>query len=111
MSLIQRGVSMFSFFKRSDSVPSASANRPNGQGKSKSTSARSVDFLSPMPVPEVTEGNLDSDWAMWEDSVLEQDSHLPSQFADTQPSQLDDPSASELEPERDPFAKVSRHTP
>ena len=102
---------MFSFFKRSDSVPSASANRPNGQGKSKSTSARSVDFLSPMPVPEVTEGNLDSDWAMWEDSVLEQDSHLPSQFADTQPSQLDDPSASELEPERDPFAKVSRHTP
>ncbi len=104
---------MFSFFKRSDRVSSTPSSAARGPVKSKSASSRGNDFLSPLPVPDVTEGNLDSDWAMWEDSVLEQDSHSASQFADTQPSQLGEASASELEAEADvdPFLKVSRHAP
>ena len=37
--------------------------------------------LEPIPAGEVTEGNEESDWAAWEDSVLFQD----SQLADPQP--------------------------
>ncbi len=102
---------MFSFFKRSDKGPSAALSRPSGQVKSRSTSSRGADLSSPLPLPEVTEGNLDSDWAMWEDSVLEQDSHSASQFADTLPSQLDEAAAAELDADSDPFANVSRHAP
>ena len=32
----------------------------------------------PLSLPEVKEGNLESDWALWEDSVAFQDSQLPS---------------------------------
>ena len=102
---------MFSFFKRTGSAPAAPAKRFQSLEKKRSTNPRNVDFLSPLPVPQVTEGNLDSDWAMWEDSVLEQDSQMPSQFADTVPSQLDPIPSSELDSGLDPFAQVSKHAP
>ncbi len=102
---------MFSFFKRSDKGPDVASHRSSGQARGKSVNARGLDLLSPIPLPEVTEGNQDSDWAMWEDSVLEQDSQSASQFADTCPSQLDEAAAIDVNAESDPFAQVSRHAP
>lgn len=63
-----------------------------------------------MPLPEVTEGNEDSDWAMWRDSVREQDSQMHSQFHDTVPSELPHDHVA-MDPNVDPFAKVSKHAP
>lgn len=102
---------MFNFFKRSDKLATSSAARPRNPS-TKTPRARGVDPLDPLPLPQVQEGNLDSDWAMWEDSVREQDSQFPPQFLDTVPSRFP-PSQQEDggEPDADPFAQVSRHAP
>lgn len=101
---------MFNFFKRSDKGSNSSANRPRSL-PTRTRMVRSVDPLEPLPLPEVQEGNLDSDWAMWEDSVLEQDSHPPSQYADTTPSHLDAEPDVALDTGADPFAQVSKKAP
>lgn len=97
---------MFNFFKRSDKAPDRPVAKAAG-ADAKPSRSRNADFLEPLPVPEVQEGNLDSDWAMWEDSVLEQESHPPTHFADTTPSRL----APLSDADSDPFAKVSKHAP
>jgi hypothetical protein len=75
---------MWKLFKPSTSgSENSSVNLPTvaeAGAKSPSTvsiSAPSPSALDPLPVAEVTEGNLDSDWAMWEDSVSFQDSQIP----------------------------------
>lgn len=107
---------MFNFFKRSDK---ASNDAPAGPSRSakKARSSSGGDLLEPLPVPEVQEGNLDSDWAMWEDSVLEQETHPPTQYAKTIPSNLDyepdlkkDPD-SNLDADSDPFGNVTKNRP
>jgi hypothetical protein len=62
----------------------------------------------PLPLVEVSEGNLDSDWAMWEDSVSFQDSQMPP---------LDDPRLSVRTKEKldgpdlvDPFGTVNKRS-
>lgn len=101
---------MFNFFKRSDKGTKSPANRPRSPS-TQPPRARGIDSLEPLPLPEVQEGNLDSDWAMWEDSVLEQDSHPPSQYADTTPSHLDAEPDVALDAGADPFAQVSKKAP
>ena len=46
------------------------------------------DLLAPVPGPEVTEGNADSDWSAWEHSVAFQDSQMPSPYPETKPVPL-----------------------
>lgn len=41
-----------------------------------------LDSLDPIPVPEAREGNDESDWALWEDSVAFQDSQFPDALTD-----------------------------
>lgn len=101
---------MFNFFKRSDKGASSPSMRPRSPS-TRTSRARGLDSLEPLPLPEVQEGNLDSDWAMWEDSVLEQDSHPPSQYADTVPSHLDAVPDVALDTAADPFAQVSKKAP
>jgi hypothetical protein len=61
----------------------------------------------PAPLPEVSEGNQESDWAMWEDSVAFQDSQMPSTF-----NELDAVKTRDEPPkkkgEADPFSTVRR---
>ncbi len=38
--------------------------------------------LLPPPLPEVVEGNEDSDWALWEASVAAMDEHVQALMAD-----------------------------
>jgi hypothetical protein len=101
---------MFSFFKRSDKESGHGVHRPNPQFKRPAKNT-GLDIRDPLPLPQVTEGNEDSDWAMWEDSVMEQDSQMQSQFRDTVPSEF--PMEQHVEPNNnnDPFAKVSKHAP
>jgi hypothetical protein len=59
-----------------------------------------------VPLPEVIEGNEESDWALWEDSVAFQDSQMPSGFSELDSVRTrDEP---EREEEVDPFATVRR---
>ena len=99
---------MFSFFKRSDKEPEASGNRPHPQARKPSNSF-GLDVCEPLPLPQVTEGNEDSDWAMWKDSVREQDSQMHSQFHDTVPSEFLIDQHAQSNPDDDPFAKVNKH--
>ncbi|GAB3493078.1 hypothetical protein GCM10027399_12500 [Curvibacter fontanus] len=61
----------------------------------------------PPPLPEVSEGNQESDWAMWEDSVAFQDSQMPSAF-----NELDAVKTHDETPKKgggpDPFAAVRK---
>lgn len=63
---------------------------------------------SPPPLPEVTEGNEDSDWAMWEDSVAFQDSQMPSVFNDLNAVKTRDDPPKKKEGSPDPFAAVRK---
>jgi len=99
---------MFSFFKRSDKESEPAATRPRPRAKTPSRSP-GLDAREPLPVPQVTEGNEDSDWAMWEDSVLEQDSQTHSQFHDTVPSDFSVEQHAEIDPTVDPFSTVGKH--
>ncbi|MBI2751512.1 MAG: hypothetical protein HYX43_19815 [Burkholderiales bacterium] len=104
---------MFNFFKRSDKDSSGLTAKPSASAK-KARSSSGGDFLEPLPMPEVQEGNLDSDWAMWEDSVLEQEVHPPevrppAQYADTTPSSLEHDGATDVHD--DPFSKVTKNRP
>jgi hypothetical protein len=68
-------------------------------------------LTDPLPVPEVVEGNEDSDWALWEDSVAFQDSQIPSDFGTmTPPAERESPKAKPSE-EIDPFESLRRRAP
>jgi hypothetical protein len=66
---------MFKFLKRSvvPDVPPAPPRKP-----AKKSIVVDVRLHHPAPLPEVTEGNEQSDWALWEDSVVALDSQMQS---------------------------------
>lgn len=69
-----------------------------------------VETMEPFPVPQAIEGNSDTDWARWEDSVAFQDSQHPPEFTDSrakghEPAQPQ----SVAETDFDPFGSVSRN--
>lgn len=63
---------------------------------------------APPPLPEVTEGNLESDWAMWEDSVAFQDSQMPSAFNELEAVKTRDDPPKKKEHAPDPFSAVRK---
>jgi hypothetical protein len=71
---------MFDFFKRSTPTKTAEPRTQPAKRRSANERAR-YDPMEPLPKPEVTEGNEDSDWSLWENSVAFQD----SQMSDTEP--------------------------
>ncbi len=71
---------MFDFFKRSTPAKTATPRTQPAQRRPANERAR-FDPLEPLPKPEVTEGNEDSDWSLWENSVAFQD----SQMSDAEP--------------------------
>lgn len=106
---------MFNFFKRSDKGTEGTTAGPSRSAK-KARATNGGDLLEPLPVPEVQEGNLDADWAMWEDSVLEQEVHPPeirppTQYANTTPSGLEPEPGSGADVNGDPFSKITKNRP
>ena len=101
---------MLSFFRRKSDgpvkpvkpvAPAATGQaRPGAPGPGKPAGT----VPEPAPLPEVTEGNLDSDWALWEDSVAFQDSQMPSNFNALESVRERDQPKREEGP--DPFAQV-----
>ena len=87
---------MFDFFRRpTRQSPAAATSRPAAK-----PTRQPHAFVEPLPVPEVVEGNEQSDWELWEDSVSVADSRFaaPSSFGNSQMSDVDDP-----------FAKVGKN--
>ena len=75
---------MFSFFKRS--TPAKAAETRHEPPKRRATRERpGYDPLEPLPKAEVTEGNEESDWSLWENSVAFQDSQMPEPYHKTKP--------------------------
>gem|GEM_PF-2194244 len=108
--LLSEVITLFDFLKRRTATP---VPPPKRAQTNSGTSMRSTpkakpmaDALAPLPVPEVKEGNEESDWSMWEDSVAFQDSKMNSVYPETRPVPL-----SSAEPAEDPFAKVRLREP
>ena len=112
---------MFGFLKRLTSPkPAPAAQRRGSQPKRKVTSSKRPIVTAPGPLPEVVEGNEESDWALWEDSKNALDSQMQglsrssghgklggsSQF-DTIPSELGGVTDS-LYGDIDPFGTVRK---
>lgn len=98
---------MFNFFKRSDA---ASVKPSVGRMTRKPAPKQGETPLvpNPLPIPEMLEGNEDSDWALWEDSVAFQDSQMqgPLPRVDLAPRLAPRPGNSS--DTLDPFASVRR---
>ena len=62
----------------------------------------------PPPVPEVIEGNGDSDWTLWEQSVSFQDSQTASLGPTTLPLGLPEERSDHPMDDGDPFASVRK---
>jgi hypothetical protein len=72
---------MFEFFKRWV-APAPKPQRTLHDSRPK-TRKPSIDprLVAPGPLPEVVEGNDETDWALWEDSMVSQTAALDSQRA------------------------------
>ena len=101
---------MFDFLKRRTAAPVPPPKRTSassGPSTRNPPKARQVaEPQSPLPIPEVKEGNEESDWSMWEDSVAFQDSKMNSVYPETRPVPL-----SPAEPSEDPFENVRLREP
>ena len=103
---------MFEFFKRWASPSPAPkpqrsrAGEPKPKSRQSSTDPR---LAAPGPLPEVVEGNDETDWALWEDSVISQRAALDSQRQglSSQTSGLDKLNSSQFD-EVDAFASVRK---
>ena len=103
-------ITLFDFLKRRTTTPVKPTKRASASRGASTRNAPkakpAVDPLSPLPVPEMKEGNEESDWSMWEDSVAFQDSKMNSVYPATLPAPLNP-----AEPTEDPFAKVRLREP
>lgn len=100
---------MVNFFKRSDATTSTPTATPTLKKPFLNAGERRR-FPRPLPIPEVVEGNDNSDWALWEESVSFQDSQMQPAWPATAPMPIKGVSP-EPEPEvSDPFAKVHRNS-
>lgn len=98
---------MLRFFKRQTPAAPARPVRPASRPAPAGSRAAALP-PEPPPLPEVHEGNLESDWALWEDSVAFQDSQLPSAFNPLETVKVKDGQAPAPGAEHDPYARVPR---
>ena len=81
------GKKMFGFLMRRISVKATPPLRESTTHRT-TVVRRNFDHLPPLPNAEVTEGNDEADWSLWEDSVAFQDSKMPAPYPDTRPAPL-----------------------
>lgn len=105
---------MFNLFKRSPPPDRAVAKIPR-RGSSKAaaatTSAESLEHpAAELALPEVQEGNEQTDWALWEDSVMILDSQLQGLTPSSRIYERVKERPSEY-PDLDPFSGISKNSP
>jgi hypothetical protein len=96
---------MLKFFKRKSEPPRTPSERPRPKPAARSITPPG----EAAPLPEVSEGNLESDWALWEDSVAFQDSQMPSNFSELESVKVRTDPGTEDKP--DPYAAVRSRRP
>lgn len=103
---------MLNFFKRPAADTDAPAARPAARDNSP-REKKPPRLPEPLPVPEVVEGNQDSDWSLWEDSVAFQDSQMQSDFGVLKVPEVRESSKGKQVDGADPFAfdSVRRRAP
>lgn len=97
---------MLKFFKRKSEPPRPPSERPRPKPAARNAAPPSDEAP---PLPEVSEGNLESDWALWEDSVAFQDSQMPSNFSELESMKVRTDPGQEVKP--DPYAAVRSRRP
>lgn len=101
---------MFNFFKRPAPQTGTHSTKPSARGTP--PQAKKLPSLpEPLPEPEVVEGNQESDWALWEDSVAFQDSQIPSGFGALKAPEPRESSEDKPTDGHDPFGAVRRRAP
>ena len=93
---------MFKFFKRSIAPDPVPSRRRKSAAKSHGAEVVS----GPTPLPQVSEGNEQSDWALWEDSMTAMDSQMQSLgFLPSHHARLEEPTDRQ---ELDAYSKVAK---
>ena len=100
---------MVSFFKRPDATTATQAATPTSKEPSLNAGERRR-FPRPLPIPEVVEGNENSDWALWEESVSFQDSQMPPATLPLQGLQKQDATPGKDADITDAFASVHKRS-
>jgi hypothetical protein len=101
---------MFNFFHRPAAATVKSAAKPKG-GRPAPPPVAKPGLNRPEPtteVVEVVEGNEDTDWALWENSVSALDSQMQSLMPSVSIHQKEPPPKPD---DIDPFASVSKNAP
>jgi hypothetical protein len=101
---------MLNFFKRPVPDTETKTAKPVARGTPPPAS-KPPGLAEPLPEPEVVEGNLDSDWALWEDSVAFQDSQMQSGFGALKAPEIRESSEKKPDDEQDPFGSLPRRAP
>jgi hypothetical protein len=101
---------VFNFFKRP--VPRTGIVSAKLSTRGTPPQAKKLPRLpEPLPESEAVEGNLDSDWALWEDSVAFQDSQMQSGFGALKEPEIRVSSEKKPDDEHDPFGSLRRRAP
>jgi len=96
---------MLKFFNHTPPEPAKPAGTPPPHAR-QAASASGPAVPEAPPLPEVSEGNQDSDWAMWEDSVAFQDSQMPSEYGEL--NSVKERGKDSRNEDLDPFSTVRR---
>ncbi|MDQ6881344.1 MAG: hypothetical protein M3150_04540 [Pseudomonadota bacterium] len=102
---------MFNLFKRSPPPPERpGAQNPRRVSPKAVTAATAAVELPELALPEVQEGNEQTDWALWEDSVLVMDSQLQGLTPSSRIYERLKEPPSEYQ-DIDPFSSISKNSP
>lgn len=97
---------MFDFFRRSPKAKAKAAAKAPAR-KTAPGSTRGPVAADPAPLPQVVEGNEHSDWALWEDSVMQLDSQMQGLTPSARIYAPEKEAPSEYQ-DIDPFAKIGK---
>lgn len=101
---------MFKIFKRAapaaESKPAADLWSPTVPAPA----ARAAPLPEPVALPEVQEGNEQTDWALWEDSVLVMDSQMQGLTPSARIYERVKERPSEYQ-DLDPFGSIGKNSP
>lgn len=98
---------MFKFFKRQPSSPTSPVPPKPVVSRRRDASGPKPAFEETQPVPHVLEGNEQTDWALWEDSMMIMDSQMQSLTPSARIYERERQTPSEFQ-ELDPFARIGK---
>lgn len=100
---------MLNFFRNSK-VAMSRPTQTEALNKTSSIAKERRLIPRPLPLPEVVEGNEESDWSLWQESVAFHDSQMQTAWPATVPDQLHEATPSIESTAIDPFASVHKNS-